>query len=223
MGPQSDKMSPAEGAALLVHAFEQGVFFWDTSDDYGTHVHVAHALGQIPREQVVICSKAETPDKPIDEILKELETDYLDILLVHGFDSSEVDGLRETLKSWQRHKVSGKVRVLGLSTHSARVVDLVSEWPEVEVLMLPINSTGYCLPDLAIEGGVEQMMLAAEKACELGKGIVAMKVMGCGTLAHDSEAAISFVAKLPYVHSLCIGMRSAAEIDQNVRLLESHK
>lgn len=223
MGPQSDKMSPEEGAALLVHAFEQGVRFWDTSDDYGTHAHVAHALRQIPRDQVVICSKTETPDKPIEGILKELDTDYLDILLVHGFDSTEVDGVRETLRSWQQHKASGKVRALGLSTHSARVVDLVSKWPEAEVLMVPINPTGYCLPDLTIEGGVEQMMSAAEKAYKLGKGIVAMKVMGCGTLAHDPEVAISFVAKLPYVHSLCIGMRTLAEIDQNVRLLELHE
>jgi aryl-alcohol dehydrogenase-like predicted oxidoreductase len=215
-------MSPEEGAALLLHAFGQGVFFWDTSDDYGTHPHLAHALRQIPRNRVVICSKTETPDKPIEEILEDLETDYLDILLVHGFDSSEVDGAREILKSWQQHKASGKVRALGLSTHSAKVVELVSEWPEVEVLMLPINSTGYCLPDLTIEGGVEQMMAAAEKAFKLGKGIVAMKVMGCGTLAHDPRAAISFVAKLPYVRSLCIGMRNAAEIDENVRLIESH-
>jgi len=223
MGPQSDKMSPEEGAALLVHAFKQGVFFWDTSDDYGTHPHVAHALRQAPRDQVVICSKTETPDKPIESILQELETDYLDILLLHGFDSSKVSEARETLKSWQQHKASGKVRALGLSTHSATVADLVGQWPKVEVLMLPINSTGYCLPDLSIEGGVEQMMAAAEKAFKLGKGIVAMKVMGCGTLAHDPEAAISFVTKLPYVHSLCIGMRTRAEIDQNVRLIESHR
>jgi aryl-alcohol dehydrogenase-like predicted oxidoreductase len=222
MGPQSDKMSPDEGAALLLHAFKQGVFFWDTSDDYGTHAHVAQALRQIPREQVVICSKTETPDKPIESILKELETDYLDILLLHGFDSSEVNVAKATLRSWQQHKTSGKVRALGLSTHSAKVLDLVSGWPEVEVLMLPINSTGYCLPDLSIEGGVEQMMAAAEKAFKLGKGIVAMKVMGCGTLAHDPDAAISFVARLPYVHSLCIGMRTQAEIDQNLRLIESH-
>ena len=222
MGPQSDEMSPEEGAALLLHAFKQGVFFWDTSDDYGTHPHVAHALRQLPRNEVVICSKTETPDKPIEGILQELETDYLDILLLHGFDSGEVSVARNTLRSWQRHKSSGKVRALGLSTHSAKVADLVSEWPEAEVLMLPINSTGYCLPDLSIEGGVEQMMAAAEKAFKLGKGIVAMKVMGCGTLAHDPKAAISFAAKLPYVHSLCIGMRNVSEIDENVRLIESH-
>jgi aryl-alcohol dehydrogenase-like predicted oxidoreductase len=31
MGPQSDDMSPEERVALLLHAFKQGVLFWDTS------------------------------------------------------------------------------------------------------------------------------------------------------------------------------------------------
>lgn len=220
MGPQGDQMSPEQGSALLLHAFEQGVHFWDTSDDYGTHEHVAQTLRQIPRNQVVICSKTESEDKPIENILEELKTDYLDILLVHGYDSTETDATKEVLQSWQQYKASGKVRALGLSTHSAMVADLVGKWPEVEVLMLPINPTGYCLPDLTVEGGIQRMMASAEKAFSLGKGIVAMKVMGCGTLADDPEAAISFVARLPYVHSLCIGMRSSAEIDQNVSLLK---
>ncbi len=219
MGPQSDQMSPEQGSALLLHALKQGVFFWDTSDDYGTHEHVAAALRRIPRDQVVICSKTENRDKPIENILEELKTDYLDILLLHGYDSSETDAAKEVLRSWAKHKASGKVRALGISTHSAMVADVAGEWPEAEVLMLPINPTGYCLPDLSVEGGMEQMMAAAEKAFGLGKGIIAMKVMGCGTFADDPEAAISFVARLPYVHSLCIGMRSLSEIDQNVRLL----
>lgn len=213
-------MSPTEGADLLLYAFEQDVYFWDTSDDYGTHEHVANALGRISRDQVVICSKTENRDKPIESILKELKTGYLDILLVHGYDSSETDAAKEVLRSWQQHKDSGKVRALGLSTHSATVAHLVGEWPEVEMLMLPINPTGYCLPDLNVEGGIDQMMAAAERAFKLGKGIVAMKVMGCGTLAGDPETAISFAARLPYVHSLCIGMRGRAEIDQNVKILK---
>jgi hypothetical protein len=32
------------GARLLVEAYDRGVNFWDTSDDYGTHLHVGRAL-----------------------------------------------------------------------------------------------------------------------------------------------------------------------------------
>jgi hypothetical protein len=44
MGPLSDHLSPQEGAALLLQALDQGISFWDTSDDYGTHPHVACAF-----------------------------------------------------------------------------------------------------------------------------------------------------------------------------------
>ncbi len=64
------------------------------------------------------------------------------------------------------------------------------------------------------------MLLAAQKGWEAGIGIVAMKVMGQGTLAHDPQAAISYVAGLGYVHSLCIGMRNTDEIIQNHKLVE---
>jgi predicted aldo/keto reductase-like oxidoreductase len=46
-----------------------------------------------------------------------------------------------------------------------------------------------------------------------------MKVLGCGALSVDAKAAISFAARLPYVHSLCIGMRNLREIEDNIRLL----
>jgi aryl-alcohol dehydrogenase-like predicted oxidoreductase len=220
MGSLGDKLSPSAGAALLLHAFKLGIYFWDTAVYYETHTHVAHALRQIDRNQVVISSKISLPAKPMGSVLEELDTDYLDILLVHEVALGEQDAARDALRTWQQHKAAGKVRALGLSTHSAEVATIAAEWPEVEVLMLPINSTGFCLPDQPIEGGIERMMAVAEKAHGLGKGIVAMKVMGMSTLAHDPGAAISFVACLPYVHSLCIGMCSLSEIEQNAKLLK---
>ena len=44
-------------ARLLRLAYENGVNFWDTADAYGTHPHVAKALQQISRENVVIVTK----------------------------------------------------------------------------------------------------------------------------------------------------------------------
>ncbi|MBI4758300.1 MAG: aldo/keto reductase [Chloroflexi bacterium] len=142
MGPQSDRLSPEEGAALLLQALDLGISFWDTSDDYGSHPHVAHALRQIPREQVVIASKTYEPAGAADRILAELGTDYLDILLVHCVGLSWVDAARECLRLWQQDKAQGRVRALGFSTHSAGVARLAAEWPEVEMLLVPIMADG---------------------------------------------------------------------------------
>ena len=220
MGSRGDGLSPEAGADLLLEALNRGVNYWDTSDDYESHAHVASALRRIPRNQVVVSSKTGFPGSQVDVLLKELGTDYIDIVFAHDVEADDVERARETLISWQKQKALGKLQALGLSTHDANVASLVSEWPEVEALMLPINSPGVCLPEFPIVGGIEKMMQAAEKAWRSGKGIIAMKVMGCGVLAQNPKAAIKFVDDLPFVHSLCIGMRCLDEIEQNVRILE---
>jgi len=223
MGSRGDSLLPQAGADLLIYAYQRGITLWDTSEDYDTHAHIACALQRIPRSQVVISSKLNLPARPVDGLLQELDTCYLDILFVHDVGLDAIQAAKETLQSWQREKSTGRVRAVGLSTHSALVAERVCEWSEVEVLMLPINATGFALPGKPIEGGMERMKVAAEKASDIGKGIIAMKVMGLGALAHQPREAIEHVANLPYVHSLCIGMRNRAEIDQNAQILGSLK
>ena len=220
MGPLSDHLSPQEGATLLLRALDQGISFWDTSEDYGTHPHVACALRRVRREQVTVASKLREPGTTVEQVLDELGTAYLDILFVHEVGLAGTDVARGMARAWQREKERGRVRAVGFATHSVHVTRLAAEWPEVDVLMVPINATGVCTLDSAIEDGdVEQMLDATRQAWKEKKGIVAMKVMGCGSLADHPGAAISFAARLPYVHSLCIGMRSWAEVQQNIELL----
>ena len=54
---QGDK-TPEEGGQILKGALELGVNTWDTSDDYGTHPHVAEALKLVERKEVVIADKS---------------------------------------------------------------------------------------------------------------------------------------------------------------------
>ena len=37
--------------------FDQGITFWDTADQYGSHPHVREALKKTPREKVTILTK----------------------------------------------------------------------------------------------------------------------------------------------------------------------
>lgn len=221
MGHRGDQLLPLEGADLLIYAFRQGINFWDTSEDYGTHTHIACALQNIPRHKVVISSKLNLPATPVESLLQELGTSYIDILLVHDVSLEEVPAARDVLQSWQKDISKGKIRAIGLSTHSALVAESVYEWAEVQVLMLPINMAGSCLPGRPIEGGIERLKAIANKARAAGKGIVAMKVLGFGTLAHQAREAIEYVTRLPYVDSLCIGMRNRIEIEQNVEIISS--
>src|SRR5512133_793554 len=55
-----------EGLSGLLHAaYDKGVFFWDSADQYGTHPHLKEALKSLPREKIVILTKtrASTEDE----------------------------------------------------------------------------------------------------------------------------------------------------------------
>jgi aryl-alcohol dehydrogenase-like predicted oxidoreductase len=222
LGHFVQNLSPQAGAEVLLAALERGVTTWDTSDDYGTHPHVACALAQIPRQKAIVSSKISKPENSLDSVLNELGTDYLDILLAHCVELPRVEEWHAAIRAWLPEKTRSRVRAIGLSTHSAAVARLASEWPEVEVIMLPINAAGVTIKGHTFEdGGVPEMLAAAEHAAANDIGIIAMKVLGAGALANDPAAAIAFAARLPCVHSLVIGMRNIEEVDQNINLVRS--
>ena len=57
-GPDGNKsqgdLTPEQGGRILRDALEQGVNFWDTSDDYGTHPHIRFGLSLVDRGDVVV-------------------------------------------------------------------------------------------------------------------------------------------------------------------------
>jgi aryl-alcohol dehydrogenase-like predicted oxidoreductase len=220
-GPMGEAQTPEAAADVLQAALELGVNTWDTSDDYGTHPHIAAALKRVPRERVVVSSKITGFQNTLDHVLEELGTDYLDILLAHCVFLKEAEAWHERIASWQQEKARGRARLIGLSTHSAEVATLAAGWLEVDALLLPVNSHGVItLEEKIQDGGGPEMLQAAEMACTHGKGLLAMKVMGGGTLAKDPAASMRYVARLPFFHTLCIGMRNLAQVEQNLRLLQ---
>src|SRR5437763_14517418 len=73
---------------LLRYAYERGITFWDSADQYGSHRHVREALRAVGREHVVVTTKTTSrrPDDveaDVHRFLKELGAEYLDIALLH--------------------------------------------------------------------------------------------------------------------------------------------
>ena len=85
--------SVTPGARLLARAYDLGVTFWDTSDDYGTHPHVAKALKEVGRDRIVVATKtyastAAAARRAVAKALRELRVETLDIFLLHAVDSA---------------------------------------------------------------------------------------------------------------------------------------
>jgi aryl-alcohol dehydrogenase-like predicted oxidoreductase len=188
-GRQPLEISPKKGGQILFEAYKLGANFWDTSDDYGSHPHVAAALKLVSRKDVVISTKTNArrggeAENSLKNSLKELGTDYVDIFLLHNVKSDWVDDCGELFKELRALKATGMVMAVGLSTHSVAVVQEVAQLDEVDVIM-----TICCNADQATikrfqdhipleDGTIKEMLKAIELAHNNGKGLVAMKVLG---------------------------------------------
>ena len=208
-------------AGLLRLAYDQGVTFWDAADQYGSHPHVARALRDIPRDHVVIATKtasrsAENVTRDIARFLKELNTDVLDIVLLHFVTQSnwpqQYAGAMEALS---RAKERGLVRAVGVSCHGLGALRAAAVTPWAEVVLVRINPAG-----VNMDAAPSQVVPVIEQLYRAGKALYGMKVLGCGHLADNPRAAIEYVLQLGTVHALTIGTSRRQQLEENRRLVE---
>lgn len=114
-------------AARLVHeAVGLGVNFIDTATSYGTEGVVGRALKTIPRDSVVIATKTQcrgkvwrTPQQVIaslDDSLRLMGTDYVDVFNLHGVELPEYDYALNTIAPvLLEEKRKGKIRHIGIT------------------------------------------------------------------------------------------------------------
>ncbi len=217
----------AEGGDLLREAFNQGITFWDTAEGYGSQPHLGAALKGIERGQVVIQTKTGAKDydgaqESIQRSLREMGTDYLDVLLLHGISSPEDLESREgALSAFLDAKSKGLVRAIGCSTHlhTGPVMDAVIDHPEIQVILATANKEGRML-----EGGpLDQHLEYLRRAYDLGKGLSIMKVIAAGRIAESEfEDWIRWGFELEIAHGINLGMSNRSEIDFDVRIAREH-
>jgi aryl-alcohol dehydrogenase-like predicted oxidoreductase len=213
-------------ANLLRMAFDQGVSFWDSADQYGSHSHVARALHGIlkqgcPRDSVVIATKTSSRKgkevtQDVERFLREVGTDVLDIVLLHCMSQRDwPQRYAEAMEALSWAKEQGKVRAVGISCHDLGALVTAAETDWVDVVLVRINRAG-----VQMDGPLDQVVPAISRLYAGGKGVYAMKVLGCGQLTREARLAMQYVLQLGIVHALAIGMSRAEHLAQNVRLVE---
>ncbi|MCC5889390.1 MAG: aldo/keto reductase [Alkalibacterium sp.] len=136
-----DKLTVGEAAKVLNSASESGINFYDHADIYGggeSEKKFSKALKQtdIKREDIILQSKTGIRSgfydfskvhlmESVEGILNRLETDYLDVLLLHRPDALvEPEEVAEAFDELHR---SGKVRQFGVSNHSPYQIELLKK------------------------------------------------------------------------------------------------
>jgi aryl-alcohol dehydrogenase-like predicted oxidoreductase len=223
---QSDhtRMGKQKFEALVQGAYDRGIRTFDMADLYGTHPYLLPALKGIPRDKYAIFTKvwfqsggipeSERPaaDVVVSRFLKELGTDYLDLVLLHCVTSPKwPEELRPYMDSLESLKSKGVIRAHGVSCHSVAALEAAAAEPWVDSVHARINPYGMSMDDKP-----EKVVPVLKKLHAAGKGVVGMKIIGEGRLSNDAEKrdeSARFVLGLGCVDVLNIGFEKTEEID----------
>jgi aryl-alcohol dehydrogenase-like predicted oxidoreductase len=209
---------------LLRDAYERGVRTFDLADLYGSHTYLPPALEGIPRERYNLISKIwwksgwlpedERPaaDVVVARFLRELKTDYIDLLLLHCvMDANWPEQLRSQMEVLSKLKAQGKIRALGVSCHSLEALATAVKEPWVESVHARINPYG-----MSMDGPPETVVPLLKKLHAAGKGVVGMKLIGEGRLRNDDvsrDTSVKFALNLGCVDVLNVGFEKIEEVD----------
>ncbi|MBQ6373516.1 MAG: aldo/keto reductase [Clostridia bacterium] len=216
ISPLQRNLPPAEGARLLIHAYERGVRFLDTADLYGTYPHIALALKEAP--DYVISTKAycydrETARAALERAFRGIGRDHIDLFMLHEQESLyTLRGHEEALEYLAEQKAAGYIGAIGVSTHFVACVLAAPRFPMIDVIHPLINRSGIGIQD----GTREDMEAAIRLARARGIGIFAMKPLGGGHLIAENSEALRYAIESPLLDSVAVGMQSIREIDANV-------
>jgi predicted oxidoreductase len=171
------RMSSAEISTLVHTAMDEGINFFDHADIYGggqSEARFAEALGMNAslREKMILQTKCgirqgyfdfskEHILEAVDGSLKRLQTEYIDVLLLHRPDAlvepEEVADAFTTLES------SGKVKYFGVSNQNPMQIELLKKFVKQKLLInqlqLSITNTGMIDAGLNVNMEIDQSVV----------------------------------------------------------------
>ena len=201
------RISYGESSALLRKAYENGVTLYDTANAYTTsEERIGIALGDV-RHKIILCTKsgASNPEaimKNLENSLKMLKTDYIDVFQVHNPSfvprPGEENGVYDCLI---KAKSQGKINHIGITSHSKDIA--------LEAILSDLYDTlQYPLSYLTAPEELELI----ERCRERNIGLLAMKGL-CGGLLTNIRAAFAFLRQ--YENAVPIwGIQKISELDE---------
>jgi aryl-alcohol dehydrogenase-like predicted oxidoreductase len=216
---QTRKLGLNGVADMLQAAYDQGVTFWDSADQYGSHPHLKAALKRgIPREKVTILSKTHASTEQemradLDRFRRELGTDYLDILLLHDMEQDDWPQRKQgAMAVISEAQEKGIVKTHGTSCHTLGALKAAAASPWVQVDLARINPAQLHMDaDPKTVTGVLRQMKASSK------GVIGMKILGAGGLRSKPDEALQYALALDCIDCFTIGSENRGEFQDLVK------
>ena len=221
-----------EGFTRLVrHAYDRGIRFFETSETYpGMQEMLGIALKGLPRESYTLMTKYGTPPKgdpapvKIDTFRKQLQTDYLDILLIHCIRPPSWETDYAQLKD-HFSEAKGRKTILshGASIHGLPALRTIPGNSWLDIAMIRMNHNGTRMDvnssqDQNVPGDVDEVVAHTKKVHSEGLGVISMKLCGEGRFTNfeDRDKAMRFAMNLGCVDAVTIGFTAVEQIDETI-------
>ena len=246
-----------EGLRAVHFAVDSGINFFDSSPYYGTtlsETRLGEALAG-RRERVILATKcgryglddfdfsAKRVFTSMDESLRRLQTDYIDLFQVHDVEFGDVQQvIHETLPALRQLQQQGKARYIGVTGYPPRLLRRIAEATPVDSILTYchynllntdmdgvltafarergiglINASGLCM-GLLTEHGPPDWHPAPQQVRDAGKKAAEF----CRLHGADlPEVALRFCLDHPYVSSTLIGMATTSQVETGLKLLQS--
>jgi aryl-alcohol dehydrogenase-like predicted oxidoreductase len=230
-----------------------GLNFFDTGPMYfdGQNEPMVGKELQDVRKEVVIQTKVEAGlrevigklDQPavvkemikgmtasLNNSLKSLRTDTIDILVFRNAQSTDIIGHEAVMEFINVAKSRGQIRAVGFATHKnqTELVKFANESKFYDVVMVAYNHKGvYTAVGTGRVGTWDQAELENEmQKCERNDiGVVAMKTCSGGPYSPDARdkptysAALKWLLGHSYIRTMAVAMTTMDEIEEDIRAM----
>lgn len=207
-------------ADLLQAGYDQGIIFWDSADQYGTHPHLKEALKRVPREKVVILTKTHASSEKemkddLDRFRNELGTDYLDIVLLHCMTDSNWPKIKTgAMNELSKARENKLIKAHGVSCHTLGALKAAAATPWVQIDLARINPAGA-----SMDADVPTVVSVLKQMKSSGKVIMGMKIFGAGKLSDRVDECLQYALKQDYMDCFTIGVENIGQLkDLNKRI-----
>ncbi len=218
---------------MVAKALDYGINFFDNAWEYHkglSEERVGTAL-KGKRDSAIVMTKVCTHGRKkdvamqmLEESLKRLQTDHLDVWQVHEvvyWNDPELhyqpDGVLEALTA---AKQQGKVRFVGFTGHKNPAIhlDMLNRGFKFDTVQMPVNPFDYSYRSF------EKNVLPV--AVQKGMAVFSMKSMGGSgePIVHGAltpTEALSYAMSVPGVSTTISGMESMGVLDQNLEILRN--
>ncbi|MDI6762226.1 MAG: aldo/keto reductase [Thermodesulfobacteriota bacterium] len=222
---------------LIRAALDSGILLLDTAHGYmgGRNEEV---IGSVikgrPRDSYYIASKVSLPQdrtkglftegatteeflRRLDLSLKRLGIDHVDILHLHGVSRKESVVFEPALKAFEKAKKDGKIRFVGISTHSnePEVIHAATDSKAYDVILTSYNFK---------QKHYAEVRNAIARASQAGIGIIGMKAIRGAfqqpPTIKNIKASLKWILQDPNVHTIIPGFTTFEHLETDLSVME---